>query len=331
MVEASKIKQASEDLLEKVLKLFYRQESQNFALGDFTFDKFFEKNDQFINKINLSKTDVINKMSRSSLRPVYKGQNSNVLGRVHDSVMLMCKDDHPEFMDYAVCLAKYSDFFGRLYSDNDGGFAIILSIGIFIDLYAVNEIYNLVQYNSELLIHKRIEYLIEMFCIISHFFGEKTLKKSNYDHHYKDKNDLMKITFITNSQQQFIMLHEYGHIATSYNRKRGKSTDIYCDNYTIDNEFIADEWAANKIKKYGEQFYIPWMQLRSLLWLFEFMYFVDLIERGKNANESLLRKRYDRIKNIIDCDGNILHNDVIYDTRETMDDIISNWKMIYKT
>ena len=332
MPDFVKLRELSEQLLEKILLEIYNQDNQALSMGDYTKGLIFPPNEKsFFEKLGLTRKKINTFIDEEhNLRPVYQGQSGNVLGRIHDSVMLMCHDDHPEFRAYAVCLAKQATFFGRVYSETNGGVAVVLSLGLFKDLYAINHIYDLVESGKSLPDNKRIEYLVDMFCIISHSFGEGTLISTSYSPEYKDQKEVMKIHIITNCQQQYVLLHEYGHIATSYQKQQRQDGGIFVDTPSLENELAADEWAAKKISSRGEGFYPTWLQLRSLLWLFEFMHFVEVVERKKDLHELTARRRFDQIRRVIDNDGKELPLDAVRDMRQIMDDITSNWNLLYE-
>ena len=152
-------------------------------------------------------------LSAMNLRPVHPG---NTLGRIHDSVMIMCRDDHPEFAACAVCLAKASGFLGRLYTNGPDGAAVVLSFAMFEALYAINRLYMVADSDNDATADfQRLGSLVQLCLIISHSFGHGTLSPSKYSPGYPNKEELQKTHFVANCQQQFVLLHEFGHMAVS--------------------------------------------------------------------------------------------------------------------
>lgn len=76
------------------------------------------------------------------------------------------------------------------------------------------------------------------------------------------------------------MLHEFGHIATSCQKEKSKS-EVFTHKASFNDELKADEWAAKKLADHGKKFYHPFVQLRAILWLFDLMHFVEVIEQRK--------------------------------------------------
>jgi hypothetical protein len=318
-----RVRSASESLLRDVLANVYHQDDQQMSFGEHTLGRMLPQ----LSRLDpeMASNRVQSMLSAMSLRPVHPG---NTLGRIHDSVMIMCQDDHPEFRAYAVCLAKASGFLGRLYTNSLDGVAVVLSLTMFEALYAINRLYMVADSESDVPTDQRIGSFVQLCQIISHSFGHRTLSPSKYSPHYPNKEELQKTHFVANCQQQFVLLHEFGHLAIS-SPLATEQEGADCEGRPLEVEFKADEWAATKIRAFSGEFYIPWLQLRSLLWLFEFMHFVEVIELHKLAANSHARQRFDRLRYIIDGSGQILPREVDFQTRSVSDDLTNHWDLVY--
>lgn len=115
--------------------------------GDYTLRQLFSEI-----KTSLDHLGANQNLKELHYRPVYEGNNRNVLGRIHNSVMLMCENDYPEFRAYAVSLAREESIFGKIYFDPNGGRAIILGFELFNSLYTINQHCYLASFDKSLTI-----------------------------------------------------------------------------------------------------------------------------------------------------------------------------------
>lgn len=261
---------------------------------------------------------------RQSLTP-----DKNVLYRIHDSVMLMVTDRYPQFKEIPVAIAKDPMLRGRLFYNAQGDAAIVFSMGYFSELYTFNKITNRALHNPAIDSLDEVWSLLRILLgYISHFVGKQTVQllslQQDHDLPYEDTDEFWQIHFITNAQQQFVLLHEFGHAAQLLRHEAGtkhKATEWESD---LARDTDADAWAAQYIAEKGDDFYIPWMQLRSIFWLFEYYNVIEAFEEKKRGHEFTARPRFDRICEIIDPGHTLVSQQYIKDVRWTFDYFLAN-------
>jgi hypothetical protein len=265
---------------------------------------------------------------RQSLTP-----DKNVLYRIHDSVMLMVMDCYPQFKEIPVAIAKDPMLRGRLFYNAQGDMAIIFSMGYFSELYTFNKITHRALHNPTIDSLDTIwSLLLILLGYISHFIGKQTAQlkslRQDDDLPYKDTDEFWRIHLITNAQQQFVLLHEFGHAAQLLRHEVARHQVVEWES-DLARDIDADAWAAHYIAEKGDDFYIPWMQLRSIFWLFEYYNMIEVFEGKKRGHEFTARPRFDKIYEIIDPRHTLLSLEYIKDVRWTFDYFLANLDTLF--
>ncbi len=327
----SELPDRSERLLKKILAEQYNQDDEAIKYGYYSLEKAYTKS-KASHSLGMDQEEFL-AFSRKGIkvRGVYDGKSGNTLGRIHDSVMLMCEKDHPEFRAYAVCLANAKlasgeSLFGKLFSEPGGGKAIILNLQLFGTLYVINQLYYVAANDKSIDLGR--EYLTNMFCLFSQDFGYQTFRPSLQFIEPRNRQELEISHYLGNCQQQFVLLHEFGHIAISH-QEQATHSEAYEHKPSVDDEMAADEWAARKLLEHRNRFYDLFVQLRSILWLFDLMHFVEVMEHGKKANQLVARKRFDSIRTAADPQGEVFPLKEIYEVRQIVDLMILHWDQHY--
>lgn len=231
------------------------------------------------------------------LRPRYGSEDSNVLGRIWDSVILMTRERYPEFKKIAVGIAKSNGLYCTTYRNETGNIAIVLHFGLFTAIYSLNHLFDLILHFNES--HGRdFNFLIDNFveCL-------KNIDTSSFldSASYKSEEEFWRSHFISNCQQQFVILHELGHIVewttekrTCYRRRKmenHKKSKLYNTN----SETKADMYALKCIIEKGGDFNEPWVQYRSIFWLFEYWHMLEKRAKVKDSVYNSARERWDNL------------------------------------
>jgi hypothetical protein len=323
----------SERLLKKILVGIYDQDDAPIKYSDYTLEEIYTQTNVG-DVLGMAPKDFCTSSRKGiEVRPVYDGKRGNTLGRIHDSVMLMCEKDHPEFRAYAVCLANAKltsawPLFGKLFSEPGGGKAIILNLQLFGTLYVINQLYYVAASDKSIDLERKGECLTNMFCLFSQDFGYRTFRPSRQFIEPRNREELEISHYLTNCQQQFVLLHEFGHIAISH-QERATHPEATKVKPSLDDEMAADEWAARKLSEHRNRFYDLFVQLRSILWLFDLMHFVEVMEQGGKADQSVARKRFDSIRATADPQGEVFPSKEIYEIRQIVDLMILHWDQHY--
>ena len=251
----------------------------------------------------------------------------NVLGKIHNSVMLMVANHDPRFERIPIAIAKDMRLRGRLFYNIDGDMAIVLSMGYFWELYVLNKITHRA-FHEEPTDSLDVTWSLLRILLshLSHFVGKQTARLESLhrpdDSLYRDKDEFLRIHFIANAQQQFVLLHEFGHVAQLLARMPDSKHEMFEWEDDLSRDMDADVWAARHIAESGERFYIPWMQLRSIFWLFEYYHIVEKLE--EDGFELTARPRFDAICEVVDPKRTLLAPTYIRDVRWTIDHFLEN-------
>jgi hypothetical protein len=323
--DRSELSRRSERLLKETLLNVYKQDLDNFQMSRHTLETLFSKYRTGFEALNMNREALVSRFAEGIvMRPICSGKHANVLGRIHESVMLMCENDHPEFSAYAVCMARVvrdEPMVSQVHSAPDGGRVILLSFDLFNTLYTINQLYYMAGTSNSASRERIPEYLTNMFCIYSQSFGQRTLTPSLPFVEPRDKCDLEVSHYLANCQQQFVLLHEFGHIAASNGQKEPSLSD----------EFVADEWAAKKIRTHRNRFYDAFVQMRSILWLFELMHFSEVIEKKRSGDALTARRRFDSLRPVADPKREVLPDKEVLEVRMIVDGMAVNWASHYSS
>ena len=320
----------SEKLLRQVLINIYNQKDQDVRIGEFSIKQVLDNDIAPFKGEGFDVLDLNEVLNRTeSLRPVNQGSNRNDLGYIYDMVMQMCSDSHPEIRDHAVCIVKQLGFFGKLYSNNDGGVVVILSLAVFAELHVINQCFFLYA-SAECSVERRAKYLADMIRMLSNCMGTGSLSLPEHLPTFDTDIALEYCAVVSHVQQTFILLHEFGHMATSKRRQNITGGITVNHMSSQKNEFLADEWAVKKILEKGTNFFGKKLWLVSLFLLFEYMHCLDLVDMKKKSGQTIARKRYDIIRENLDPSDQFSTHSELIRKRSTFDSVIKYCDCLYQ-
>jgi hypothetical protein len=252
----------------------------------------------------------------------------NVLGRIHQEALAMMQDRFSYLAAIPVGLGKDPRLRGRLFYNGRGEMAIVLSLGYYYHLYQINEVtFRAIQEGGSGGREAMAEWMYLLFSQLSHYAGSQTApfqpfpKKSGILSSDKSEFDLAH--FVSNVQQLFVLLHEFGHAAQL--REHGYSNGMRLTEWQSDLErdLQADLWAATRFTEQGLEFYPLTMQMRGLFWLFEYYHLIEIMEG--DAVPETARRRFDRIRNCIDPQHAGLNPQLLVSLRDIFDHFLEEF------
>lgn len=275
-----------------------------------------------------------NLKSPLSLRTNNPDGISNILSQNWNRVIEIIACDYPEFSDIAVGMAVSPGFSASAHMGDNGEIALIIEFGLFAKQVRLNHLLSLL-FDTDMLLkpQKGLDWTIdEIVANIISELTEKPLEERNVriipKLNYSSQEEFLRAHIITEAQMVFAILHELGHVAdwkTSPELIHHKIKDPFQRTCAI--ETWADTWAMNLIFKRGEEFYLPWIQYQSILWLFEYWNLMNIKHQSYNTYFNS-RSRWDHIESMIQkCKkGKNLDELYIDELRHIFDTAINEWR-----
>jgi Zn-dependent peptidase ImmA (M78 family) len=286
--------------------------------------------------LSLSITDETKaRLARLSMRPQYAENRNNTLGRIWDSVVLMMQDRWPELKDVAIGIKKDNRLYSNVYRSPEGYLAIVINLGLFNNLYTLNACMDTIVCGEDS-VDRRSDRIVTAISALKTALEDIALRKKslNIDANdlYRSEESLLRSHLTGNAQQQFVILHELGHVAEWLGIARHTKKQTYQDEQPIDAEHRADIWAIQLIVEKGGMFHVPWMQYRSIFWLFEYWHIVSELQRKllyehADANGypySFARKRWDVIYEELERADACIQQMYMTETRSVVDEKVLN-------
>jgi hypothetical protein len=252
----------------------------------------------------------------------------NVLGRIHQEALALAPERFPYLAAIPVGLGKDPRLRGRLFYNARGDMAIVLSIGYYYHLYQFNEItFRALQEAGSGGQEAMAEWLYLLFSQLSHFVGRQTVPLEPFPEKSgilsRDQTEMHLAGLVSNVQQLFVLLHEFGHAVQLSGHASASETRPEEWQSDLARDLDADAWAATCFAERGMQFYTPSMQMRGLFRLFEYYH---LIERLENSLEpGTARVRFDRIRECIDPHQASLNPQLLVALRQTFDHFLEKY------
>lgn len=252
-----------------------------------------------------------------SLRPQWAEAGSNVLGRIWDSVKLMVQDRYPDLADSAVGIAKSLGLSANAHVGDAGEAAIVLEFGLFDKLYHLNNLLNLAKTGEQR--DWSVEELgMNLIAALTSSPVDPRRAKTVPSTSYRSEDEFWRAHLITNSQQQFVILHELGHIVQFRSAARERERRD-ARRRSLEAELKADRFAIDLIVEKGDDFYIPWMQHRSIFWLTEYWHVMAMAMQPAVGSYEDARIRWDAMQRILESSGIEVKEQMVKDLRMFMD------------
>jgi hypothetical protein len=250
----------------------------------------------------------------------------NVLGRIHHEAFTMMETRFHHFQTIPVGLGKDPHLRGRLFCSACGDMAIVLSLGYFYHLYQFNEItFRAIQEAGEKGPEAMAEWMYLLFSHLSHYIGRQTTPWKHFPKQggvlSRDQNELIFTQLVTNAQQLFVLLHEFGHVVQlTEHGLAGRMRLLEWEN-NLERDLDADAWAAARLAKHSTEYYRPSVQMQGLFWLFEYYHVIETLERKEESRTA--RRRFDQIRYLIDPQQASLPHQSLVTLRATFDHFLA--------
>jgi len=229
------------------------------------------------------------------LRPVFNADHCNVLGSVWDTVKKMLGTNYPYMTRVAVGVLPQNELSASAHVGPGGESAIVLRLGLFQQLYQLNQLVlhllgylDTARFPQPLLIKKLHALLLSQE---SQFTDNPNVE----DWSYKSDRELETVDVVSRVQQEFVILHELGHIQDWHAKCSDTEPVGYCRR-AEESEWFADAWAVDLLIREGSRFHQPNAALLWIFWLFEYWHAIS-IALGTDA--TLIRARWDRIYGVL--------------------------------
>jgi hypothetical protein len=242
-----------------------------------------------------------------SLRPCKTDDKSSLLGFTWKKVQKILEHDYPELKKVAIGISIDPNTSVSAHLGEEDEKAIVIDLGLFGMLPRLNHLLSLI-FDTDMLLHPgKIpgwtidDIMANVISVIMSVPVEPSRAKTIPNLAYENEAEFIRAHDIKDAQLIFIILHELGHFvhwqthnSTDHKQIRNpqeRSADI---------EAWSDKWAMELIFKRGAKFHQPWLQYRSIFWLFEYWHILNLKghHTGRVIN-SKPRYRWDHIAEVI--------------------------------
>jgi hypothetical protein len=220
-------------------------------------------------------------------------QSNKTLHRVWDSICIMLIEEWADIDSVDVIIVKKLGLMSQVFYEEHGVGVIVLYFDLFSILYELNADI------EKILFHKNDADSLKAW--IRHFMDMCSKITSNNEESIKERQislngeDILRSHFLGTSQQQFIILHELGHLASWKNMiAQPKKMKASIMDYNK-AEMQADLWACQHIIEKGADFNVPSVQFLSIFLLFE--YWNAFLKLKKLSYSGLItpRERWDNL------------------------------------
>lgn len=241
-----------------------------------------------------------------SLRADTSGAKLSILRIISQIVKDILADDHPEFCNVAIAMAKSPGMTASVHLGDQAEMAVVIEIGLFSKLIRLNHLLSLI-FDTDIFIRPDEETDWTIDDIVINIIATLTEQPINLERariiprlNYRTQSEFLRSNFITDAQIVFAILHELGHL--EYWRRSPQLVN-HSEKDAIEMatsiESWADAWAMDLIFKRGKEYFIPLIQYRSIFWLFEYWH---LMAEGLHYSNMMYfrpRERWDHIESMI--------------------------------
>jgi hypothetical protein len=180
------------------------------------------------------------------LRPVYTQEYRNVLGTVWETVKEILGDENSHLADVAIGILPRNELTASAHLGSDGQTAVIVRLGFFQHLYLLNQL--MLYITGDMMNRdrkrKNLVALLRHELTNSNRNADALLRKVDLEQ--QTESEYWSVHAISNIQQEFVLLHELGHLQTWMQGSSGKDMD---DLVPVEEagEINADSWAVDQV------------------------------------------------------------------------------------